>query len=191
VPKGVQVMTDQGPNPDYEVPIGSPEFDGKGVRHSGMMMQNQTYTLKFTKKGTYSYECYMHSFMMMKGTVILVPKTAVKLTVGGKVVADAAKAQWSNGNLLVDAVSFAKALGGKAVWDKKAKAWTVTANGKTVKATGYTVKGTVYASAEEIVRGIGGTYSWNERTRMFTVSAVKIAATQASVPASPMDGMNH
>ncbi|RKP44498.1 hypothetical protein D7Z26_26680 [Cohnella endophytica] len=190
-PKGVQVVGDEGVNPDYMGPVGSPVFDGNGVRHSGIMMQNQTFTLKFTKKGTYGYDCFMHSFMMMKGTVIVVPKSAVKLTANGKAVADAAKAQWSNGTLIVAADSFAKALDGKAVWDKKANAWTVTSNGKTVKIAGITVKGAVYASAEAIVRGIGGTYSWNEVTKTFSASVGKVAATPASAPASAMDGMHH
>ncbi|WP_239618942.1 cupredoxin domain-containing protein [Cohnella mopanensis] len=190
-PKGVQVMNDDGVNPDYMGPVGSSVFDGKGVRHSGILMQNQTFTLKFTKKGTYAYDCFMHSFMMMKGTVIVVPKSAVKLTANGKAVADAAKAQWSNGTLIVAADSFANALGGKAAWDAKAKAWEVTANGKTVKTAGITVKGVVYASAEAIVRGLGGTYSWNEVTKTFSTSVGKVEATPAPAPASSMGDMTH
>ncbi|SEN55817.1 plastocyanin/azurin family copper-binding protein [Paenibacillus sp. OV219] len=188
-PDNVDVVGDQGVNPAYMGPVGSAIFDGKGIRHSGMMMQNQTYTLKFTKTGTYVYECYMHSFMMMKGTVIVVPKASVKLTVNGKaIIGTAAKAQWINGNLLVAADSFAKAFGGKAVWDKKARLWVVTANGKTIKAAAYVLKGTPYVSAEAVVRAIGGSYAWNETTRTFTATAHKVTATPKG---SDMPGMSH
>lgn len=43
----------------------------------------------------------------MKGTVIVVPKMAVKLTANVKAIDDAAKAQWNNGTPLVSPDSFA------------------------------------------------------------------------------------
>jgi hypothetical protein len=72
----------------------------------------------------------------------------------------------------VSIAAFANALGGKALYDKKLKAMIVNlGQGKAIGKVQntYTVNGTYYASAEEIVRAIGGSYGWNEKTKTFWV----------------------
>ncbi|WP_169306536.1 plastocyanin/azurin family copper-binding protein [Cohnella pontilimi] len=167
-PKDMNFFTEQGGfNPAFLAPSGSGTFNGSGFTNSGILMSGQTYPLKFTKTGTYAYECYLHSGSKMTGTVVVVPKNAVKLIVNGKAIGDSAKAEWKNGTLFVSLDSFAKAVGGKVT--KKSKAFAV--NGKQLVTPGYTVKGIAFASAEEIVRVLGGSYSWNQATKTLTVTA--------------------
>jgi plastocyanin len=187
-PADLNFLTEKGFNPQFMPPAGGKEFNGTGFTNSGILMSTQTYDLKFTKAGTYNYECYLHSGSMMKGTVVVVPKGAVKLVVNGKPVANSAGAQWNNGDLNVGIASFTKALGGKFVWDKKSKTYTITVSGKSFKTTGYTLKGTAYASAEDIVRGLGGTYIWNGTTQSLTVMVG--APTPAPAPVASMDHMH-
>lgn len=185
-PADLNFFTEKGDfNPKFIPPAGGKEFNGKGFTNSGMLMSTQSYNLKFTKAGTYTYECYMHSGSKMKGTVIVVPKGAIKLVVNGKAVANSAGAQWKDGDLKVEIASFVKALGGKYAYDTKSKMYTITANGKSVKTTGYTLKGTAYASAETIVRGLGGTYTWNGATQSLTVTV------GAPAPAPAAASMEH
>jgi len=186
-PADLSFFTDKGEfNPQFMPPAGGKEFAGKesGFTNSGILMSTQSYDLKFPKAGTYTYECYLHSGSMMKATVIVVPKGAVKLIVNGKAVENSAGAQWKDGDLNVGLAAFAKALGGKVAWDKKSNTYTFTVNGKSVKTTGYTLKGTGYASAENIVRGLGGTYTWNSDTQSLTVTVGDPA------PAAAMDHMH-
>jgi plastocyanin len=171
-------------NPVFMAPAGKKSFDGTGFTNSGMIMSSQSYTLKFTKAGTYAYECYLHSGSKMTGTVVVVPKNAVKLIVNGKVVTDA-KAQWKGTGVNVSAAAFAKALGGKAV-----------AGGKTVTVTAGKFKAVVnaaggMASAEEIVRGMGGSYGWDQQTKTLTVNVGAVAATPAAAPATSAAGHSH
>ncbi|KIL34552.1 hypothetical protein SD71_18950 [Cohnella kolymensis] len=179
-PADLDFFTDQGLNPKFLAPAGGSEFNGKGFINSGVVMNGQSYKLKFTKAGTYTYECYLHSGSLMKGTVVVFPKNAVKFVVNGKAVADSAKAQWKNGSLYVSIPSFAQAMGGKAVYDSKLKAIVVTvgqgSQAKKVQTASIKLNGTNYASAEQIVRALGGTYTWNEKTKTFTVT-VGAAAT--------------
>ncbi|WEK54119.1 MAG: plastocyanin/azurin family copper-binding protein [Candidatus Cohnella colombiensis] len=184
-PADLNFFTDKGEfNAQFMPPAGGKEFNGTGFTNSGILLSAQSYDLKFTKPGTYTYECYLHSGSMMKGTVIVVPKGAVKLVVNGKAVTNSASAQWKDGNLNVGIVSFTKAMGGKFSFDKNSKLYTITVDGKSVKTAGYILKGTTYASAENIVRGLGGTYTWNEATQSFTVTV------GAPAPAASMDHMH-
>lgn len=49
-------------NPAFMGPAGGAVFNGgKTFTNSGIMMGGQSYTLKFTKAGTYTHECYLHS----------------------------------------------------------------------------------------------------------------------------------
>ncbi|WP_239613705.1 plastocyanin/azurin family copper-binding protein [Cohnella mopanensis] len=188
-PADLNMLTEKGEfNPKLMPPAGDKEFNGTGFTNSGILMNTQSYNLKFTKAGTYTYECYLHSGSMMKATVIVVPKGAIKLVVNGKAVDNSAGAQWKNGDLNVGVVSFTKALGGKFVFDKKANKYTITVNGKSAATAGYTLKGTAYVSAENIVRGLGGTYTWNGATQSLTVTVG--APTTAPAPAASMDHMH-
>lgn len=174
-PADLEFLTPQGFNPVFMAPAGGSEFNGTGFTNSGMIMSAQSYALKFTKAGTYTYECYLHSGSLMKGTVVVVPKNAIKLMVNGKAVADSAQAMWKNGDIYVSIPSFARALGGTAAYDNKLKAIVVTVNQGSkvskVKTASIKLNGANYASAEQIVRALGGTYMWNEKTKTFTVTA--------------------
>ncbi|WP_256759489.1 plastocyanin/azurin family copper-binding protein [Cohnella sp. WQ 127256] len=184
-PADLVFLTEKGEfNPKFMPPAGGKEFNGTGFTNSGILMSTQSYDLKFTKAGTYTYECYLHSGSLMKGTVIVLPKGAVKLIVNGNAVANSAGAQWKNGDLNVSIASFTKAMGGKFVVDNKSKMYTITVNGKSVKTAGYILKGTTYASAENIVQGLGGSYSWNGATQSLTVTV------GAPAPAASMDHMH-
>ncbi|MBB6107976.1 cupredoxin domain-containing protein [Mucilaginibacter lappiensis] len=44
--------------------------DGSGAFDSGNIQQNQTYTFKFTKAGTYTYHCMIHSMMVPAKVVV-------------------------------------------------------------------------------------------------------------------------
>lgn len=211
-PADLNFFSPQGEfNPVFFAPAGGKEFKGtKEFTNSGMIMSNQSYALKFTKAGSYTYECYLHSGSKMTGVVVVVPKGTVKLIVNGKAIADAAKAQWKNGDLNVSIASFAQALGGKASWDNKLKAVVVTigsgvkaptsktaksgisviVNGKVLSSPAYSLKGTNYASAEEMVRAIGGAYAWNEATETFTVT-VGTTKMDDAADMGDMHGMKH
>jgi plastocyanin len=198
-PADLNFFTERGEfNPKFMAPAGGKEFNGTGFTNSGIVPPGLNYSLKFTKTGTYTYECYLHAGSKMTGTVVVVAKNAVKLQVNGKAIADSAGAQWVNGDLNVSVTAFAKALGGKAVVDTKGKiiaitvgngmkaekakkgyALTVLVNGKALQTAGYSVKGTAYASAEEIVRALSGSYSWNEQTKTFKVTIGAAAASTA------------
>ncbi|RKP51470.1 hypothetical protein D7Z26_16910 [Cohnella endophytica] len=187
-PADLNMLTEKGEfNPKLMPPAGGKEFDGTAFTNSGILMNAQSYNLKFTKAGTYTYECYLHSGSMMRATVIVVPKGAIKLVVNGKAVANSAGAQLKDGDLKVGVASFAKALGGKFVFDKKSKLYTITVNGKSFKTAGYTLKGTAYVSAEDTVRGLGGTYTWNGATQSLTVT---VGAPATAPAAASMDHMH-
>ncbi|TVX99854.1 plastocyanin/azurin family copper-binding protein [Cohnella terricola] len=180
-PADLNMLTEKGEfNPKLMPPSGGKEFNGTGFTNSGILLNAQSYNLKFTKAGTYTYECYLHSGSLMKATVIVVPKGAIKLVVNGKAVANSAGAQWNNEDLNVEVGSFTKSLGGKFAFDKKTNKYTITVNGKSAITTGYTLKGTVYVSAEKIVRGLGGTYTWNGATQSLTVTVGAQTAAASS-----------
>jgi len=50
-------------------------YDGTGMVHSALMADGQTYSLTFTKAGTYHYYCLMH-YPYMSGTVVVSPQPA-------------------------------------------------------------------------------------------------------------------
>jgi plastocyanin len=189
-PKDLNLFTEKGLNPAFLAPSGGSTFNGTGFINSGMVMPGQTYSLKFTKAGSYAYECYLHSGSKMTGTVVVVPKNAVKLIINGKAVSGSAKAEWKNGTLNVSIKAFANALGATVTTNAKLKATVVNlgtghklpskvmktpglivlVNGKQLPTAGYSVKGTGYASVEQIVRALGGSYVWNEETHTFMVT---------------------
>ncbi|WP_274363193.1 plastocyanin/azurin family copper-binding protein [Paenibacillus thermotolerans] len=170
-PADLNFFTEKGEfNPAFLAPSGKTAFDGTGFTNSGIMMPGTKYSLKFTKPGTYKYECYLHSGSKMTGTIVVVPKDAIKLVVNGKAVADSAGAEWKNGDIQVSVKLFAQALGGTLT--VKGKSATIKAAGeaKSANVSINIVKGVGFASAEQIVRALGGSYSWNETTKTFTVT---------------------
>ncbi|MGN6160833.1 MAG: cupredoxin domain-containing protein [Marmoricola sp.] len=66
-----------GPEPQAPVPVGDPTaWDGTGTLSSGIILPpgfgppgSSTYTVTFTKAGTYHYICMLHDTMGMVGTV--------------------------------------------------------------------------------------------------------------------------
>jgi plastocyanin len=60
VPDGNQIVS----NPVVDVPAGGPNYDGTGYANSGLMpIVAQSFSLTFTKPGTYSYICLLHPGM--------------------------------------------------------------------------------------------------------------------------------
>jgi plastocyanin len=50
-------------NPASALPSGGPTYDGTGLVSSGLLNKGQTYSLTFSKAGTYSYLCNIHPGM--------------------------------------------------------------------------------------------------------------------------------
>lgn len=75
-------------DPSVPAPAGGSTYDGSTYTSSGFMLLGGTYTLKFTKAGTYTYYCLIHGEMV--GKVVVQPKgTAYPQTVGQIVTAAA------------------------------------------------------------------------------------------------------
>lgn len=72
------------PGPDgqvYDLPdprafqaFGTSTFDGSQLTSSGILMHNQTFTLKFTKAGSYNFECVFHDDLGMHGKILVLKK---------------------------------------------------------------------------------------------------------------------
>lgn len=64
--EGFVVMGPRGPmiNPVAAFPTGGPNYDGTGVVSSGLLEKDQTFSLTFTKAGTYDYVCMVHPKMV-------------------------------------------------------------------------------------------------------------------------------
>ncbi|MBI1741554.1 DUF1264 domain-containing protein [Candidatus Acetothermia bacterium] len=85
---------DNGPpklvvNPQVEKPAGGDTYDGSGYFNSGYLLRPEgkpapTYSLTFTKPGTYQYVCLVHStagtqgIKGMKGTIVVEPSQSVE-----------------------------------------------------------------------------------------------------------------
>lgn len=59
------------PGPPYQPPAGGSTYDGSAYTNSGVMFPGASYTLKFTKKGTFQYVCLFHDNVGMVGTVVV------------------------------------------------------------------------------------------------------------------------
>ncbi|MEO6913099.1 MAG: plastocyanin/azurin family copper-binding protein [Candidatus Baltobacteraceae bacterium] len=59
------------PGDPFTPPIGGSTYDGSHVTNSGVMNPGQSYSLTFTKAGTFGYECLFHDAFGMLGTVIV------------------------------------------------------------------------------------------------------------------------
>jgi plastocyanin len=178
----------------FMAPAGGPLFDGTGFTNSGVMMAGKSYKLTFTKAGTYTYECYLHSGDKMVGTIVVAPKDTIKVIVNGTpLVYDFKLPHLHNNHVYAAVVPFAEALGGKAVWNDKLSAVVVNIGGEYAlpqtlqNAPGVKIvingkqlvygfepaphlhDGRSYASVQEMVSLLGGSYSWDERTKTFSV----------------------
>ncbi|HEY8285243.1 MAG TPA: plastocyanin/azurin family copper-binding protein [Chloroflexota bacterium] len=60
-------------NPKVAFPAGGPTYDGSAYANSGLLLNvpKQSYTLQFTKAGTFTYACLVH--IGMDGTVTVLP----------------------------------------------------------------------------------------------------------------------
>lgn len=184
-----------GFNPKFMAPAGGDKFDGSAFTNSGMIMAHKSYHLTFTKPGTYTYECYLHSGSKMTGTVVVAPKDTVKVTVNGKpLVYDYKLPHLHNNHVYAAIVPFAEALGGTAEWNNDLGAVVVNIAGKhdlpsklkdvpgiKVVINGQQLiygfdpaphihDGHSYASLQEMVSLLGGSYSWNEELQLFAVT---------------------
>jgi plastocyanin len=63
-----------GPDPaDDTVPYGKPNaFSGQPL-NSGFILFGQSYTVKFTKAGVYSFYCALHDYLGMTTTIVVLP----------------------------------------------------------------------------------------------------------------------
>ncbi|MGN6635790.1 MAG: cupredoxin domain-containing protein, partial [Oryzihumus sp.] len=53
------------------VPYGDPKHFAGGQLNSGIVLPGQSFTVTFTKAGTYPYICGLHDFLGMAGTVVV------------------------------------------------------------------------------------------------------------------------
>ncbi|MFI5084630.1 MAG: plastocyanin/azurin family copper-binding protein [Actinomycetales bacterium] len=56
---------------NFFVPVGDPSTFAGGDLNSGLMTPGSTFTVTFTKAGTFSYLCAFHDYMGMLGTVVV------------------------------------------------------------------------------------------------------------------------
>ncbi|WP_288025536.1 plastocyanin/azurin family copper-binding protein [Arthrobacter sp.] len=56
---------------NFAVPVGDPATFAGGDLNSGLMLPGSTFTVTFTKAGTFSYICALHDYMGMVGTVVV------------------------------------------------------------------------------------------------------------------------
>lgn len=59
------------PGDPFTPPLGGPTYDGSQITNSGVMDPGHSYTLRFTKAGTYAYVCLFHDAFGMMGTVVV------------------------------------------------------------------------------------------------------------------------
>lgn len=108
------------PGPPDLAPAGGKSYDGSAFTSSGLTFQGQTYTLTFSKAGTYSYQCLIHP-ASMKGTVVVQPEgTAYPVAPGSYNGADspafAAALQSGQAALAANPTSHATNAGGATTW---------------------------------------------------------------------------
>lgn len=59
------------PGDPFTPPLGGSTYDGTQVTNSGVLFAGQSYSLTFTKPGTYTYYCLFHDTENMTGTIIV------------------------------------------------------------------------------------------------------------------------
>jgi plastocyanin len=98
-------------DPSVPAPAGGATYDGSTYTSSGFMLGGQTYTLTFTKAGTYKYYCLIHGEMV--GTVVVQPAGTAYPTTVGSIVQQVPTALASDLKTATDAVAqFPYAKGG-------------------------------------------------------------------------------
>ncbi|TVY07091.1 plastocyanin/azurin family copper-binding protein [Paenibacillus cremeus] len=194
-PANLSFFDDHGGfNPAFMPPTGGPVFDGTGFLNSGIIEAMKSYKLTFSKAGSYQYECYLHTGDKMVGTIVVAPKDSIKVLVNGKpLIYDYKLPHLHNNHVYAAIVPFAEALGGKAEWNAKLSAVVVNIGGPFALPTelkntdGMKViingkqliygfepgphehDGHSYASLQEMVSLLGGSYTWDEQTQTFSV----------------------
>lgn len=68
---GPQTAPPAATDPTAALPAGPANFDGSSYVSSGFLVQGKTFREKFTKPGTYTYQCLIHTGM--KGTITVAP----------------------------------------------------------------------------------------------------------------------
>ncbi len=195
-PEELQFFTETGDfNPAFMAPTGGNTFNGTGFTNSGLIEAQGKYSLKFTKAGTYEYECYLHSGDKMKGKIVVAPKGSIKVMINGEpLLYDGKQPHLHNNHVYAAIVPFAEALGGTVEWNGAQKAvivnigqnhtapntlqatlgLKVVINGKQLiygcEPAPHAHDGKSFASLQEMVSLLGGAYSWNEATKTFTVT---------------------
>ncbi len=193
-------FTSEGVNPIFLAPAGGNKFDGSDFTNSGLMMPQQSYKLTFTKAGSYKYEDTFHSGSKMTGTVVVAPKNTVKVLVNGKPLLYKGSQPHLHNNRVYAAINpVAEALGGKVERNGKLNAIVIQIGGKfklpakLKKVQGVAVvingkqllgndselhvhDGQSYVSLQEMVSLLGGSYSWDEATKTFSLTVQSGAA---------------
>lgn len=59
------------PGDPFTPAMGGPTYDGTQVTNSGVLFPGQSYSLTFTKAGTYVYYCLFHDGEGMQGTIVV------------------------------------------------------------------------------------------------------------------------
>jgi plastocyanin len=59
------------PGDPFTPPMGGSTYDGSQVTNSGVLKAGQSYSLTFTKAGTYTYYCLFHDGEGMAGTIVV------------------------------------------------------------------------------------------------------------------------
>jgi len=189
-PDDFAALVDGQMNMAAMAPAGGPTFDGKGFVSSGLLFHS-SYKLTFTKAGVYEYQDPIFAGLGMTGKVVVLPKGTPKVVVNGEPLAfDGKLPRFHQGELVAAIAPFIKALGGDVQWNdalsavvanvggahelpsglKKGKRIHVVVNGKVLgpdEGTVVSIDGVSYASPEDIVRLLGGSYAWDGGSQTF------------------------
>lgn len=109
VPADFQLFGEEGPILENMAPAGGPTFDGTGTVRSGVLEPGASFSLTFTKAGTYEVKDYLAAAfgVNITGTITVVPGDSVDVSLGGKLVAG----RLESGSIYVSLTDAAEALG--------------------------------------------------------------------------------
>jgi plastocyanin len=141
-------------NPAAVVPSGGPSYDGSGIANSGLLTLGTSYTLGFTKTGTYRFLCLVHAGM--QGTVHVQPAASAYPSTQAQYDI-AARA---TGNRLLAA---GRALTGRTVGATHASGRTQATLGTGAGLGDYGSLAIMRFLPSEIVIHAGGTVEWTNR----------------------------
>jgi plastocyanin len=153
-----------GPPPrdfDPETPYGakSPTYDGTSLISSGFMDQGQTYSVRFSKGGSFPFICPIHD--NMEGTVTVLPPnqhvpTQAQIDADGKRIVDAGIAQGRR------MVSTAPSAAARTPNPNGTSTWTIP-NSPIEKAPGGNINLNAFTPARVSI-GAGDTVTWIDDT---------------------------